>query len=50
MILERAEQQPMMFIIEDLHWVDASTLEFLTLLLDQGPTALCVWNSAPCGS
>jgi predicted ATPase len=25
--------------MEDLHWVDPSTLEFLSLLVDQGPTA-----------
>ena len=25
--------------MEDLHWVDPTTLEFLTLLVDQGPTA-----------
>jgi predicted ATPase len=25
--------------MEDLHWVDPSTLEFLNLLVDQGPTA-----------
>src|SRR5919108_1994278 len=25
--------------MEDLHWVDPSTLELLTLLVDQGPTA-----------
>jgi class 3 adenylate cyclase len=37
--LERAAQQPVLLIIEDLHWVDPSTLEFLTLLLDQGPSA-----------
>src|SRR5262245_51563585 len=37
--LERATQHPVVLIIEDLHWVDPSTLEFLTLLLDQGPTA-----------
>jgi len=37
--LERAAQHPVVLIIEDLHWVDPSTLEFLTLLLDQGPTA-----------
>ena len=24
--------------MEDLHWVDPTTLEFLTLLIDQGPT------------
>src|SRR5438094_1449293 len=25
--------------VEDLHWVDPATLEFLSLLVDQGPTA-----------
>jgi len=25
--------------MEDLHWVDPTTLEFLSLLVDQGPTA-----------
>ena len=35
----RAVQQPVLFIVEDLHWVDSSTLEFLTLLVDQKPTA-----------
>ena len=25
--------------MEDLHWVDPSMLEFLSLLVDQGPTA-----------
>jgi hypothetical protein len=25
--------------MEDLYWVDPPTLELLTLLLDQGPTA-----------
>ena len=39
MVLERAEQHPVLLIIEDLHWVDPSTLEFLSLLIDQGPTA-----------
>jgi class 3 adenylate cyclase len=38
-LLRRAAQQPVLFILEDLHWVDPSTLEFLTLLVDQGPTA-----------
>ena len=32
-----AAEQPVLFIIEDLHWMDPSTLEFLTLLIDQGP-------------
>jgi class 3 adenylate cyclase/predicted ATPase len=39
-ILRRiAAQQPVLFVMEDLHWVDPSTLEFLSLLVDQGPTA-----------
>jgi predicted ATPase/class 3 adenylate cyclase len=37
-LLRIASQQPVLFIMEDLHWVDPSTLEFLTLLVDQGPT------------
>jgi hypothetical protein len=32
-------QQPVLFLVEDLHWIDASTLEWLGLLLDQAPTA-----------
>jgi TOMM system kinase/cyclase fusion protein len=35
----RAAQQPVLCVVEDLHWVDPSTLELLTLLVDQGPTA-----------
>jgi class 3 adenylate cyclase/predicted ATPase len=38
-LLEHAERQPVLFIIEDLHWTDPTTLEFLTLMLDQTPTA-----------
>src|SRR5439155_5673536 len=34
-----AAQQPLVFVMEDLHWVDPTTLEFLSLLVDQGPTA-----------
>src|SRR5712692_8706877 len=34
-----AAQQPVLFVMEDLHWVDPTTLEFLSLLVDQGPTA-----------
>jgi predicted ATPase len=32
----RAARQPVLFIIEDLHWVDASTLEFLEQFLAEG--------------
>src|SRR5712691_802293 len=38
-MLRIAAQQPLLFVMEDLHWVDQTTLEFLTLLVDQGPTA-----------
>ena len=38
-MLHIAAQQPMLFVMEDLHWVDPSTLELLSLLVDQGPTA-----------
>jgi class 3 adenylate cyclase/predicted ATPase len=38
-LLRIAAQQPLLFVMEDLHWVDPSTLELLSLLVDQGPTA-----------
>ena len=38
-LLELAEQQPVLFILEDLHWTDPTTLEFLGLLVEQVPTA-----------
>jgi TOMM system kinase/cyclase fusion protein len=38
-LLELAERQPVLLIIEDLHWTDPSTLELLNLVLDQTPTA-----------
>jgi class 3 adenylate cyclase len=37
--LRIAAQQPVLFVMEDLYWVDLTTLELLTLLVDQGPTA-----------
>ena len=39
MVMELAEHQPILFILEDLHWTDPSTLELLNLLLEQTPTA-----------
>jgi predicted ATPase len=36
---EHSEQQPVLFIVEDLHWTDPTTLELLNLVLDQTPTA-----------
>jgi class 3 adenylate cyclase/predicted ATPase len=38
-LLAMAARQPVLFIIEDLHWGDPSTLELLGLLMDQTPTA-----------
>lgn len=35
MLLAQTETSPLLLIIEDLHWADASTLEFLCLLSDQ---------------
>ncbi|RMF83788.1 MAG: hypothetical protein D6736_20715, partial [Nitrospinota bacterium] len=32
-----ASQQLVLLVIEDLHWIDPSTLEFLTLLITQDP-------------
>src|SRR6185295_18270081 len=37
-LLRLAAQQPVLFVMEDLHWVDPTTLEFLSLLVAQGPT------------
>src|SRR5205807_7868949 len=39
LLLELAERQPVLFIVEDLHWTDPTTLELIGLLLDQTPTA-----------
>jgi len=36
--VETASKQPVLFVIEDLHWADPSTLEYLGLLVDQAPT------------
>src|SRR5262249_1540338 len=38
-LLRIAAQQPVLFVMEDLHWVDPTALELLSLLVDQGPTA-----------
>jgi predicted ATPase len=37
-MLELAERQPVLFILEDLHWTDPTTLEFLNLVIEQIPT------------
>jgi class 3 adenylate cyclase len=38
-LLELADHQPVLFILEDLHWTDPTTLELLNLVIDQTPTA-----------
>ena len=45
----RAEKQPVMFIVEDLHWIDPTTLEYLSLLVDEIHTApiLAVFTCRP---
>jgi class 3 adenylate cyclase len=37
-LMEETERQPLLMVWEDLHWADASTLEWLGLLIDQAPT------------
>jgi len=38
-----ARRQPVLLIVEDLHWIDPSTLELLSVLIDQGASArLCL--------
>ncbi len=39
MLLEGAKEEPLLVILEDLHWVDPSTLEFLEQLLVQAPVS-----------
>jgi class 3 adenylate cyclase/predicted ATPase len=38
-LLKLAEHHPVLFIVEDLHWTDPTTLEVLNLVIDQTPTA-----------
>ncbi len=36
-ILERAQEQPVLLVAEDLHWADPTTRDFFTILLDHMP-------------
>jgi class 3 adenylate cyclase/tetratricopeptide (TPR) repeat protein len=37
LVVERAAEKPAVLVVEDLHWIDPSTLEWLGLVLDQLP-------------
>jgi class 3 adenylate cyclase/ABC-type thiamine transport system ATPase subunit len=39
LVLGLAAQQPVLLVVEDLHWLDPTTLEWLGLVMDQRPTA-----------
>jgi class 3 adenylate cyclase/predicted ATPase len=39
LLLAASESQPLLFTIEDLHWIDPTTLEFLSVLIEQIPSA-----------
>ena len=42
-LLEQAAEHPTLLIVEDLHWVDPTTVEWLSLVVDQVPTtSLCL--------
>ena len=38
-VLALGEKQPLVLVVEDLHWIDPSTLEWLGLAIEQCPTA-----------
>ncbi|MBT3271334.1 AAA family ATPase [Candidatus Poribacteria bacterium] len=48
-LLVRARFQPMLLVVEDLQWADASTVELLSMIIDQAPTArlLAVFTYRP---
>jgi len=39
LLVDFAAETPILFVVEDLHWVDSSTVEFLDLLIEQAATA-----------
>jgi class 3 adenylate cyclase len=49
LLVKMAALQPVIFVVEDLHWADASTKELLSLLIAQKPAArlLTVLTSRP---
>jgi class 3 adenylate cyclase/tetratricopeptide (TPR) repeat protein len=48
-VLSSAGTQPLIIVLEDLHWVDPSTLELIQLLVEQGATArlLLLYTARP---
>ena len=38
-LIALSKRQPILFILEDVHWIDATTLEMIELCLDQMPDA-----------
>jgi tetratricopeptide (TPR) repeat protein len=48
-LLRVARDRPLVAVIEDLHWVDPSTLELIQLLVEQGATAplLLLYTARP---
>ena len=48
-LFRRAAQQPVLFVVEDLQWVDPTTLELLTLIIEQmqGARVLGVFTYRP---
>jgi len=42
-----AVRRPVVLVVEDLHWIDPSTLEFLSLLIDHVPPILLLLTARP---
>ena len=38
-LLKMSERKPILFVVEDLHWIDPSSIEFLTLLIERTENA-----------
>lgn len=47
LLFAMAERQPLALLVEDLHWADATTIELLTQLVREAPSApLCILMTA----